>query len=96
MTDVKHKIPLPPIPTTKSKRQTKGATDDPFASARVRAILDPEQAELVASKVEEIQTMYGANVSIAIAAEGTIERIVSVSGTPDVVGKVHFLASSHD
>ena len=90
MADVKPKIPLPSIPL-KSKRQAKGgATEDPFATARVRAILDPEQADLLASKLEDIQSS-GATVSIANTAEGAIERIVSVSGSPDVVGKVSFI-----
>jgi len=89
MADIKPKIPLPSIPL-KSKRQTKGgATEDPFANARVRAILDPEQADLLASKLEEIQSS-GATISIGNAAEDTIERLVSVTGSPDVVGKVFY------
>ena len=86
MADTKQK--LPPIPT-KSKRAAKNAAaEDPFATARVRAIIDPEQADLVSSKLDELQTVSGATITIAAAAEGTIERIISVSGSPEVVGKV--------
>ena len=86
MADTKQK--LPPIPT-KSKRAAKNAAaEDPFATARVRAIIDPEQADLVTAKLDEIQTASGATVTIAAAAEGTIERIISVGGSPEVVGKV--------
>jgi hypothetical protein len=72
---------------SKQKSKSKNAADDPFATAGVRAILDPEQADTVNSKLEEIQST-GASVAIAAAVEGSIERIVSVGGSPETVGKV--------
>lgn len=73
---------------SKSKRQGKNvAAEDPYATARVRAIFDPEQGDLIASTLEEIQST-GATVNIASNAEGTIERIVSVGGSPSIVGQV--------
>ena len=85
-------IMAPKIPsssaTTRSKRQAKGATaEDPCATAKVRAILDPEQADLVIGKLQEIQSR-GATVDIATSVEGSIERIVCVGGNPAVVGEV--------
>ena len=74
--------------TSKSKRQAKSAAqEDPYATARVRIIVDPNQAELITSQFEQIQSS-GATVNVANAVEGTIERIVSVSGSPEVVGRV--------
>jgi hypothetical protein len=74
--------------TSKQKSQKKGAgSDDPYATASVRAILDPEQAETVKGKLEEIRST-GASVSIVAAVVGSIERIVSVGGNSETVGKV--------
>jgi hypothetical protein len=73
--------------SAKSKRGGKNAPEDPYATARVRAILDPEETDLVSTKLAEIQST-GAQVAIAATVEGSIERIVSVGGTPEVVGKV--------
>lgn len=73
-----------------SKQKGKGknaAGDDLFATAQVRAILDPEQADAVNSRLEEIQSV-SASVAIAAPVEGSIERIVSVGGNPETVGKV--------
>ena len=73
-----------------SKQKGKGknaAGDDPFATAQVRAILDPEQADAVNSMLEEIRSA-GASVAIAAPVEGSIERIVSVGGNPESVSKV--------
>ena len=86
MADTKQK--LPPIPTRSKRAARNAAAEDPFATARVRAIIDPEQGDLVTAKLDEIQTTSGATVTIAATAEGTIERIISVSGSPEVVGKV--------
>ena len=73
---------------SKSKRQAKNtATEDPFANAQVRAIFDPEETDLVNAKLEDIQATR-ATVTIAPSVEGSIERIISVGGSPDVVGKV--------
>jgi hypothetical protein len=72
----------------KSKRQAKNATgEDAFANARVRAIFDPEETDLVNAKLEEIQAT-GAAVTVAPSVEGSIERIISVGGSPEVVGQV--------
>jgi hypothetical protein len=73
---------------SKSKRQARSATqEDPHATARVRIIVDPDQAQRISSQLETIQST-GAAVAIANAADGTIERIVAVSGPPETVGKV--------
>lgn len=73
---------------SKAKRQAKHTTtEDPFANARVRAIFDPEETDLVNATLEDIQST-GATVTLAPSVEGSIERIISVSGSPDVVGKV--------
>jgi hypothetical protein len=78
--------------TSKSKRQAKNAAaEDPFATAKVRAILDPEETDLVNVKLEEIQTT-GATITIAASVEGSIERIISVGGSPETVGKVCFVS----
>jgi len=75
---------------TKGKRQAKNAAaEDPYANARVRAIFDPEEADLVNTKVDEIQ-LTGATVTSAKVVEGSIERIISVGGSPEVVAKVDF------
>jgi hypothetical protein len=74
----------------KSKRGGKNSPEDPYATARVRAILDPEETDLVSAKLAEIQST-GAQVAIAATVEGSIERIVSIGGTPEVVGKVRGL-----
>ena len=75
--------------SSKQKGKAKNAAaEDPFATAQVRAILDPEQADIVRSKLEEIQST-GASVTIATAVEGSIERIISVGGSPETVGKVY-------
>jgi hypothetical protein len=75
--------------TSKQKSQKKGTgTEDPYATAAVRAILDPEQAHTVTGKLEDIIRSTGASVSIAAVVEGSIERIVSVGGNPETVGKV--------
>ena len=72
----------------KGKRQAKNAAaEDPFANARIRAVFDPEEADLVTSRVDEIQ-LTGATVTPTNAVEGSIERIISVGGSPEVVGKV--------
>ena len=76
--------------SSKSKRQTKNA-EDLMATARVRAILDPEETDLVSAKLAEIQAT-GASVTIAAAVEGAIERIVSIGGNPETVGQVFFLS----
>jgi hypothetical protein len=82
--------------TSKQKSQKKGAgSDDPYATAAVRAILDPEQADVVKDKLAEIRST-GASVSIAAAVEGSIERIVSVGGNPETVGKVGIAALNVD
>ena len=76
--------------TMSSKQKGKGKNaggDDPFATAQVRAILDPEQADTVNGKLEEIRST-GASVAIAAPVEGSIERIVSVGGNPETVGTV--------
>jgi hypothetical protein len=74
--------------TSKSKRQAKNAAaEDPFATAKVRAIFDPEQTDLVNAKLDEIQST-GATVTIAASVEGSIERIISVGGSPETVGQV--------
>jgi hypothetical protein len=76
--------------TSKQKSQKKGTgSDDPYATAAVRAILDPEQADTVMGKLEDIIRSTGASVSIAAVVEGSIERIVSVGGNPETVGKVN-------
>jgi heterogeneous nuclear rnp K-like protein len=73
---------------SKSKRQTKNAAqEDPYATARVRIIVDPEQADVITAKLGEIQ-LSGAAVAMATVADGTIERIVTVGGSPETVGKV--------
>jgi len=72
--------------SAKSKRGGKNSPEDPYATARVRAILDPEETDLVSAKLAEIQST-GAQVAIAATVEGSIERIVSIGGTPEVVGK---------
>jgi hypothetical protein len=88
MADTKPK--MPPTTSSRSKRQAKNAAvEDPYATAQVRAIFDPEESDLVAAKLEEIQST-GATVSIAASAEGTIERIISVGGSPAIVGQVYF------
>lgn len=75
--------------SSKSKRQAKNAAvEDPFATAKVRAIFDPEETDLVNAKLEEIQAT-GATVTIAASVEGSIERIISVGGSPEIVGKVY-------
>ena len=86
MADTKQKYP--PIPTKTKRAAKNAAAEDPYATARVRAIIDPEQADLVTAKLDQIQTVSGASVSIAAAAEGTIERIISVGGAPEVVANV--------
>jgi len=74
---------------SKPKRQAKNAAaEDPYATARVRAIFNPDEADLLTSKLEEIQSTTGATVNIAKSAEGTIERIVSVGGSSECVGLV--------
>jgi exosome complex RNA-binding protein Rrp42 (RNase PH superfamily) len=74
--------------SSKSKRQAKNAAaEDPFATAKVRAIFDPEETDLVNAKLEEIQSS-GATITIAASVEGSIERIISVGGSPETVGKV--------
>jgi hypothetical protein len=89
MADVKLAKMASASATTKSKRQAKNSSaEDPYATARIRAIFDPEQAELIASRLEEIQTS-GATVTLANAVEGSIERIVNVGGSPAVVGLVY-------
>ena len=73
---------------SKPKRQAKNtAAEDPFANARVRAIFDPEETDLVNAKLAEIQAT-GASVVIAPSVEGGIERIISVGGSPEIVGQV--------
>jgi hypothetical protein len=75
----------------KGKRQAKNAAaEDPFANARIRGVFDPEEADLVNSKVDEIQ-LTGATVTPAKVVEGSIERIFSVGGSPEAVGKVTYL-----
>ena len=74
---------------SKGKKGKNVVQEDPYSNARVRAIFDPEQAELITSKLEEIQ-LSGATVTITPAVEGCIERITTVGGTPEVVGKVYW------
>jgi hypothetical protein len=73
---------------TKSKRAAKNAAvEEPYAAAKVKGVLDPEEAQLVTLKTEEIQGV-GATVTAGRVVEGSIERIVTVGGSPEVVGKV--------
>ena len=77
------------VASSRSKRQAKNiTTEDPYASAQVRAILDPEESDLVTAKLEEIQSTTGATLTIAAGVEGTIERIITVGGSPAIVGQV--------
>jgi hypothetical protein len=86
MADAKSKMPSGT--SSRSKRQAKNAAaEDPYATAQVRAIFDPEESDLVASKLEEIKST-GAAVTIPPSAEGTIERIISVGGSPAIIGQV--------
>lgn len=81
--------------SSKQKSQKRGAaSDDPYATAQVRAILDPEQADIVTSRLEEIRST-GASVTIAAPVEGSIERIVSVGGDPQTVAKVSISHLGH-
>jgi hypothetical protein len=91
MADPKPKMPASSALPSKPKRQAKSAAvEDPYATARVRAILNPEESDLVSAKLEEIQST-GATVSIAASAEGVIERIITVGGSPSIVGQVYQL-----
>src|ERR1700684_2132422 len=68
MADTKAKMPS--ATSSKSKRQAKNAAaEDPWAAAQVRAILDPEQSDLVTAKMEEIQ-LTGAAVTLSARADG--------------------------
>ena len=88
MADTKSKMTSASATSSRSKRHAKNAAvEDPYAAAQVRAIIDPEESDLVNAKLEEIQAT-GATVSIAAAVEGSIERIISVGGSPDTVGQV--------
>ena len=88
MADTKPKMTSSGATSSRSKRQAKNAAvEDPYATAQVRAIIDPEESDLVTAKLEEIKST-GATVSIAAAVEGSIERIISVGGSPATVGQV--------
>jgi hypothetical protein len=96
MADPKAKIPTSSALPSKSKRQAKSATvEDPYATARVRAIFNPEESDLINAKLEDIQST-GATVTVAAAAEGTIERIVSVGGSPSMVEQVCYCEINTD
>lgn len=90
MADIKPKIQTSSTLPSKSKRQAKSAAvEDPYATARVRAIFNPEDSDLINAKLEDVQST-GATVTTAASVEGTIERIISVGGSPSIVGKVYY------
>ena len=96
MADTKSKMTSSGTTSSRPKRQAKNAAvEDPYATAQVRAIIDPEESDLVTAKLDEIKST-GATVSIAAAVEGSIERIISVGGSPAAVGQVRNWLCEHE